>query len=617
MTEPLRKTLSKISPHILIIAGVFIIAFFAYGNSLLNGFVYDDGSQVLKNIWITDTKYIIDIFTKGVWSFQDDTTLTNYYRPMMHLLYMLDYHVFGLRPWGFHLINVLFHAANSVLIFVILSRILRDASSSPQVFSYSVPAMAALLFAVHPIHTEAVTWVAGLPDLSFTFFSLIAFSCYLSSRDGRKDMYLISLLSFFLAALSKEPALTVPFIFIIYDAGLKKEHILTTSAIRRYIPYFVIAAVYITMRIYALEGFAPQPPHVELNGFQYLLNIFPLFSQYVTALFFPINLNAFHVLHPVLSVFETKSVLSLLVTAVLVFLVVSTFKKHQVVFFGLMLIVIPLLPVLYIPWVGMNTFTERYLYFPSIGFVIVFAFSLNWVKTRFPKGEFGVTILALALTGLFFAGTVHRNAVWKDDYILFTDTVKKSPDGAIPRGILGNVLLGRGELKEALRQYQIAVTLDPRDASFRNNFGLVFFYQGMLDRAMEQYLIALKLSPDYAEAHNNLGLLYQSRGLLNNAIQEYELALRLKPSYPDALGNIGSAYAKLGQLDKAISYFQMMVKLQPNNALAQHNLGLAYLERGFLNQAIAHFENATRLNPDNQRFRDDLANAYGIRNLNR
>jgi Tfp pilus assembly protein PilF len=375
--------------------------------------------------------------------------------------------------------------------------------------------------------------------------------------------------------------------------------------------------VYVTLRIYALEGFAPQPPHVDLDGLQYVLNIFPLFTQYLTRLFFPINLNAFHVLHPVLSVFETKSVLSLLVTAAFVFLAVSAYRKHQLFFFGLMLIVIPLLPVLYIPWVGMNTFTERYLYFPSIGFVIVFAYSLYWAQRRIPKGELGVTIVTLALTGLYLAGTVQRNTVWKDDYILFTDTVNKSPDGAIPRGILANALMGRGELKEALQHYQIAVALDPRDARVRNNFGLVFFYQGMWDRAMEQYLIALKLSPDYAEAHNNLGLLYQSRELLDSAIQEYELALRLKPSYPDALGNLGSAYAKLGQIDKAIDYFQMMVKLQPNNALAQHNLGLAYLERGLINQAIEYFENATRLSPDNQRFRNDLANAYGLRNLNR
>jgi tetratricopeptide (TPR) repeat protein len=511
----------------------------------------------------------------------------------------------------------MFHAANSVLIFIIISRILRDASSSPQIPSYFVPAMAALLFAAHPIHTEAVTWVAGLPDLSFTFFSLVAFSSYMSSRDGHTGTYVISLICFFLAALCKEPGLTVPFILIIYDAALKRDNIITIPALLRYLPYFVIAAVYVTLRIYALEGFAPQPPHVDLDGLQYVLNIFPLFTQYLTKLFFPINLNAFHVLHPVLSIFETKSVLSLLVTAAFVFLAVSAYRKHQLFFFGLMLIVIPLLPVLYIPWVGMNTFTERYLYFPSIGFVIVFAYSLYWAQRRIPKGELGVTIVTLALTGLYLAGTVQRNTVWKDDYILFTDTVNKSPDGAIPRGIFANALLGRGELKEALQHYQIAVALDPRDARVRNNFGLVFFHQGMWDRAMEQYLIALKLSPDYAEAHNNLGLLYQSRELLDNAIQEYELALRLKPSYPDALGNLGSAYAKLGQIDKAIDYFQMMVKLQPNNALAQHNLGLAYLERGLINQAIEYFENATRLSPDNQRFRNDLANAYGLRNLNR
>jgi len=176
-----RTPTRKIVPFLIFL--ILLVSCAVYSNTLLNDFLYDDTGQVLENRWIRDVKYIPVIFSKSVWSFQDETVISNYYRPLMHLFFLLNYHVFGLRPWGFHLLNVLFHAGVSVLVFVISARLLR-ASSNPSPLTengfagslLSPPFVGALLFAAHPIHTEAVAWVSGVPELSYTFFFLLSLS---------------------------------------------------------------------------------------------------------------------------------------------------------------------------------------------------------------------------------------------------------------------------------------------------------------------------------------------------------------------------------------------------------------------------------------------------------
>ena len=172
ITPQIEKGLQKSSwksPFLLFIIIILIASFAVYFNALFNDFVYDDKVQVLENHWIKDIKFIPEIFSKSVWSFQKGAVISNYYRPLMHLIYMLNYYIFGLNPWGFHLVNILFHAGVSVLVFIIGLRLLRESQHQASA-SYMIPSfIAALLFATHPIHTEAVTWVAGLPDLSFTF----------------------------------------------------------------------------------------------------------------------------------------------------------------------------------------------------------------------------------------------------------------------------------------------------------------------------------------------------------------------------------------------------------------------------------------------------------------
>jgi tetratricopeptide (TPR) repeat protein len=562
---------------------ILLISSAVYLNALGNVFVYDDTDQVLKNNWIKDTKFIPEIFSKNVWSFQADHSVTNYYRPMMHLIYMLNYHLFGLAPWGFHLVNILFHAFNSVLVFLLI-RLLADRQAvspgseqeriSASTLLYS-PFIAAILFATHPIHTEAVTWVAGVPELSFTFFCLLSFYFYIRAAEALTGAYIFSVISFFLAVFCKETALTLLPLLFIYDCafGRSKEYL---SYLKKYIPYISVGIVYLILRFHALGGLAPDTRHAELSSYQNIINVFPLFGQYIEKLLLPLKLKAFYVLHPITSIFEPRGLLSLIMTSVYIVLVFIMWRKSRVVFLGLMVFLIPLLPVLYIPGLGENTFTERYLYLPSLGFAIVVSSVLIWARTKLPNLAVGLVVASALVIGLYSVGTIKRNAVWKDMFTLLSDTVAKSPDSFIDRNNLGNIFMQRGEIDEAITQYNAALTVNPDYFIAHSNLGAALFKKGLIDKAIGQYQIALRLMPTYAEAYNHLGIAYGKLGLLDMAIGQFQTAVYLKPAYADAHYNLGKAYTEKGLLDEAIKQYESALKLEPDDPYLKSVLDKAY-----------------------------------------
>ncbi|HYA31272.1 MAG TPA: hypothetical protein VED67_00830, partial [Thermodesulfovibrionales bacterium] len=189
---------------------ILLFSFLLYINALVADFVYDDKYQIVDNPWIRDIRNIPIIFSGNVWSFHPVFSTSNYYRPLMHIVYMLNYHVFGLNPWGFHLVNILFHCGASVFVFLVTRKLLKEHRVTTSSVYLSPPFIAAMLFASHPTHSEVVAWIAGVPDVALTVFYLLSFYFYISFRDGAKRGYPLSVLSFSVATLFKEPALTLP-----------------------------------------------------------------------------------------------------------------------------------------------------------------------------------------------------------------------------------------------------------------------------------------------------------------------------------------------------------------------------------------------------------------------
>jgi tetratricopeptide (TPR) repeat protein len=581
ITLQIKKVFPKFTLKIKLLLMIVIIAlssFAVYFNSFYNGFVFDDTFQVIENHWITDVKYFPDIFSNSVWAFRKGSSISNYYRPLMHVIYMLNYHIFGLKPWGFHLVNILFHAGVSLLAFIVTLRLFGDSQYSAFSSSLIPPFIAAMLFVTHPIHTEAVTWIAGLPDLSFSFFYLLSFYLYIRSGTEFKISYLFSVASFFLAALSKEPALTLPIILIAYDYASKKfENGLSTRTIR-YIPYLVVAGIYFILRFHALGGFAPhERHHAELSYYQYFINVFPLFMQYLKKLILPMNLNALYVFHPISSISEVKGIASLIITVAFVVLGFIAMKKNKMVFFSLSLIAVPLLPALYIPALGEYTFAERYLYLPSLGFVSLIALLASLTKVdRLPKGTISLIVMFTMLIGLYSLGTVSRNTVWRNNFVLYADMIKKSPDASFPHYNLAVNLQKEGLIEEAIEQYQIALKIDPDEVDAYQNLGFAFLNKGLPDKAIEEFQIALKLNPDLADAHNGIGTAFLVKGLTDKAIEQYQIALKLNPDLADAHNNLGIIYKMSGSIDKAIDEYQAAVRLHPSDSAYRSNLTKAY-----------------------------------------
>lgn len=579
-----------------------------YLNSLENAFVYDDMGQVLENRWITDIHFARDIFTSNVWSF-GPRTVSNYYRPMMHLIYMFNYYVFGLTPRGFHLVNVAFHAANSLLVFVVAKRLLAacfasegdrtlaaSSHSQPSSLYQSLPAFAAsLLFAAHPVHTEAVAWVAGIPDLSYTLFCLLSLYFYMRQREENKRISPFALLSFGLAVLCKEPALTLPFILMAYDIAFHHSSPVSTRQGARgffwtYFPYGVVSGIYLALRYYALGGFSPQEPHVKLSAWGYLINAFPLFAEYLGKLILPLHLNAFHVFHPISSLFELKGMLSLLLTLFYGGLVLSLSRKDKPVFFALFVTALPLLPVLYIPALGENVFAERYLYLPSLGFVLLIA-------TLFPRSAndrfaLSLLIVCLAVTAGYSIASIDRNAVWKDNLTLFADTATKSPDAALVHENLGNAYGDQNRSDEAIAEYKAALALRPFNSNTHYNIGIEYERQNRIEEAIAEYMRALTLKPDDAAPHNSLGGAYLKINDPGAAAREFITALRLDPRLIRVHNELGTAYYNLNRIDEAMVEYRTALRLEPDNISARLNLERCFsklreMKRGRLRVATA------------------------------
>jgi hypothetical protein len=214
------KRLFSPKPAVIIILAV---SFGVYFNALFNGFVYDDQYMILQNPWIRDARHIAKIFLTDMWAFKGQEA-GNYYRPMFHIFYMADYHIFGLKSWGFHLTKILFHMGSSLLVFLMASTIMsRHGGGNTKTYNEYVPFAAALLFATHPIHTEAVL---GITEVSLAFFYFLSFYLYVRADVKGRGVPVSSVVFFFLAALSKETALTLPILLFAYDYSFKRDSVL-------------------------------------------------------------------------------------------------------------------------------------------------------------------------------------------------------------------------------------------------------------------------------------------------------------------------------------------------------------------------------------------------------
>ena len=570
-------TQSSINQRVLIgLALIAIAVFVTYGNTLRSEFIHDDKAEILQNPFIRDFSHIQRIFTSAAWAFGSEGPYqfgSNYYRPIQYLSYSVLYRSFGPDPRGYHLYKLLSHLAICGLFFWILWLWTQN---------YSLALFSALLFAVHPANTEAVSWISGITDTTCAFFFLLCFFVYLKDRShpSNTKILLLSFL-FFLGMLSKETMATflgVIFVFEWIQTGSLPK---LRQQLRVFVPLAAMFGIYVILRIHAIGAFT-NPKQVQfrfdsLSLFQIFLNQITLLSQYVALFLYPTRLNAYHLFEPVTSTFSYRFGLAgLILTASLVsiFLLFNRLRPElrKPLLLGVLWFVIPLFPVLmFFKRLGENVFAERYVYLPSLGLCLSACLILTLLKGRYLGVAFALLVTVLAWT------SIRRNRVWQNELVFYETTAKASPEAPGILNNLGAVYNRMARHQEAIKAFEASITAKPNLPALKN-LAYVYATVGRLDDSEATYQKAIALDPMDAGAYAGLGDTLHGRGRLAEAIRNYEHSLMLYPASTVALFKYAEACTTSRHYDKALQALQMVVKLSPGeSARAYEQLAKVYL----------------------------------------
>lgn len=572
---------SKIIKNLHLSILIFVIVClsqFVYLNSLSNQFVYDDEFTIVTNYFVKTWNNFPLLFNSDYFKLSGELS----YRPVVTLSYFIDYTLWKLNPFGFHLTNTLLHTLNSVLLFLLLKRIFNCQTTS---------FLAALIFSCHPVLTEAVNAISYREDLLAATFFIAAFLLYtkISTRERSfSPAYFASVVCYLLGVFSKEMAITLPLLIFIYDIIFTKVQSLSYKLTRYYTGYILATIFYLLMRFVVLHN--PVESHVsypEGSIFINFLTMSTVLASYMKLFFVPVTLCADYVIPYSRSLFETSFILSLLLLVAVIVITYRLFFSSKILFFSVVWFFVSLLPVLNIVPIE-NIMAERYLCLPIIGFCMVIGNLLVHSQNKigyFNKYYISVTLLVLTLA-IFSFKTMKQNMVWTDQTVLWTNTARIFPNSFRAHNNLGNIYRNAGRLDEAIVELQYALSLYNDYIDAHNNLGVTYRKRGMLKEALLEYQRALQINPHYPYAHNNLGVLYAKSNYLDLAIDEFNNAVANKPDYADAYNNLGATYIRKGLYEKAIQECLKAVKYNNRYIDAYYNLGTAYFNNKQLDQAL-------------------------------
>ncbi len=572
--------ISKISAnHLLPIAVLILVCIVLYANSLSNGFVFDDYAVIIENKYIQHPLKSFPSFFNH--SYFNIASGESSYRPVATLSYYLIHAVAGLNPFLYHLFSVILHIANVILVYLLADSILKNRFAA---------LITGALFACHPALTEAVDCIAYNEDLLAAFFFLLAIIFYLKlrSNDVRSSIkyYALSLFFFLPGLLSKEMAITLPAVILLYDVSLKKEAekqsfsfqpILNAIKDRwlAYSGYLAVALFYLSIRFLILHNPAESIKPTYGGLIERIIFLPGHMFSFIKLAFFPINLTADYVFsypHHFFAISNLSGLLFVAGAAVLSFLV---FKQSKEFFFAIWWFFITLLPVCNLIPIY-NPFAERYLYIPLIGFCmavsIVFNILLNNRLSKTVPVKIILSVAIIVILGFYSTITISRNRDWKDSLTLWSKTVITSPTSSIAHGSLAWAYQDQDRMKEAIREYEKAIAIFPGNYKAYYNLGVIYDQQGASKEAVANYKSAIAINPAFINARFNLGNIYHKQGLLAEAIHQYRKVTELDPSDFEARNNLGVAYAGQGNLDKAIAEWQKILEIDPQNKSAGENI---------------------------------------------
>jgi tetratricopeptide (TPR) repeat protein len=585
--------------YLLILLAVAVLP---YANSLRNSFVYDDYDQVLMNPYVRNFHHLREIFTTSVWSFMGDfRRSTNYYRPMMSLGYLFCYQLFGPNALPFHAVNLLGNMGVVLLVFLLTLRMFR----SPRVAMVS-----ACLFALHPIHTETVDWIAAVTELELALFYLLTFWFFLASaRAGGKCSTPLQIAmggSFVLALLSKEQALTLPLLAALYEHFFREDRAETTNVqkVRRYGALFVLTGVYLVVRAHFLGGIVPSLERQAFGIGGLALAALTLIGRYCWKLMWPVKLSAYSLFPTRVAALYPGALGGIVALALCALIFVALRKSNRQAAFGMVWMLGVLAPVLNIRWMASNPFAERYLYLASVGFcwMVGWAGVRAWdsLSARGSRWRVALPVAAGMIAVLCVFRIVTRNRDWRDNVTFYTSAITNSPDAYYMHNNLGTVYWGQGNFAAAEKEWRIAVRLAPGSEYVWHNLGLVANAKKNYPQAVACYSRALALQPKYADAHLDLGIVYKATGRLKEAEAELRTAENLAPLNVRAHNTLSEFYLDQRQADEAEAEARRSVEIVPTPQ-GNWDLGLAEWLKGDRKGAERAFLDAEAIDPASSR----------------
>ncbi|MFH0731701.1 MAG: tetratricopeptide repeat protein [Candidatus Omnitrophota bacterium] len=540
MSPSSRKTLRGL---ILII----ILGCIVYFNSLNGAFLCDDNNLIEDNPNIKSWSNIKKIFTQDIG--QNIGVAAggeyNFYRPLQMLTYMADYFLWGQNPTGYHITNSILHILAALSLYWLIGILFSD---------WLISLFCALFYVIHPVHTEAVSYISGRADPLALLFILLCLAFYIKSASPGKNpiLFLSACLSFILALLSKESALILPALLLLYHYAFRKKIML-----KRFLPILIIALAYIILRATVLAFTLP-----DLSTHQPFLKRIPSFFaavvEYLRLLFLPLNLHMEYG-NGNFSFYDLKVIAGIIVTLAGLACILLTRKRNGLVFFSLSWFLLMLLPVSGI--YPINAYmAEHWLYLPSVGFFLILAkyLALAYKRKVFKTLSLVIIIIAVAFYSYL---TIRQNNYWKGPVGFYEKTLEYAPDNIRVLCNLGNEYWKMGKAKEAVP---------------------------LLKKAIE-------INPAYAEPYNNLGSVYVDLGRNEEAIPVLKKAIEINPGYLTPYINLAVAYFNIGDNEKGFELLNKALEINPNSANTHFTLAVAYFKQNNYALSIKHCDMAIKL----------------------
>ncbi len=576
----------------IVLAAVTVVA---YEPIRHNGFVgYDDNEYIVKNPHITGgitQQSLTWAFTKPY---------ASNWHPLTWISHILDCQVFGLNPLGHHLVSVLFHTANALLLFWILKNITGTIWTS---------AFVAAVFAVHPVQVESVAWAAERKTVLSGLFWLLTMAAYVRyTRQPAFGRYILVLLVFGLCIMTKPIVVTLPLVLLLLDYWpLERvrwgQYVGAASKSAKWlivekIPLLAMSAFLSVMTFVSQKSGGAMSTAENMPLDYRIANVFLSYIRYIGKMIWPSGLAVYHP-HPRTGFSDIAVVTCALLFVLITFFSIYMGRRKKYVAVGWLWYVGTLVPMIGLVQVGAQAIAYRYMYLSMLGLLIIVAWAVkDLVANRFRR-KVVAAVSAIVVLSAFVILTQMQVGHWQNTITLFEHTLNVTKDNAAAEHNYGYALSEAGRLDEATIHLNRAVQLVPEFVEARNNLGKLYLKQGKINEAIDCFTELAKRKDAPAEVHYSLAsaLLMQKR--YDEAIKQLAIVLELDPDYAHAHSAMAVALMSAGRTDEAIACFNKYLRLNENSVELHYNLAVALVMQKKYDEAIRHFTRVTELDPNN------------------